>query len=83
MLCAFCGAEIGDAVNCPDCHPTVDPNELAQSRNSSTTPPPALFSGAWLELRVRSVFVNSPRGFSERLTRISERLTQRRTPDTD
>jgi hypothetical protein len=83
MLCAICGAEIGDAVNCPDCCPAVDPNQLAESRNSSTTPPTALFSAAWLELRVRSVFVNSPRGFSERLTRISERLTQRRAPDAD
>jgi hypothetical protein len=70
MLCSTCGTEIGDALECPACRLAVDrtaPSAAAEAHGGGRR---SLFSAtAWLELRVRSVFVNNPRGFSDTLER--------------
>lgn len=72
MLCSFCGTEMGDALSCPACRPVTDDEDGAGSSVSWVwTDQPvrrsgAIFSAAvWLELRVRSVFAATPRGFSQ------------------
>jgi hypothetical protein len=70
MLCSTCGTEIGDALDCPGCRPAVDPAEPSVGAQSQPVGRHALFSAAaWFELRVRSVFVNNPRGYSDTLKR--------------
>jgi hypothetical protein len=70
MLCSACGSEIGDAVDCAACRAGATTGRAPTHPSSS--PPSrkrsAIFSaGAWLELRVRSVFATNPRGFSQQL----------------
>jgi hypothetical protein len=64
MLCSSCGTEIGDAVDCTACRSAADPESAPNAPELQPVARRALFSPAWLELRVRSVFVNTPRGFS-------------------